>query len=91
MRIACDNIVVDAVAYRLQVTPLRRNLLPNMNALVAVMRAVKYLLQQNPPVLNLGCRIMQVVAYNGRKVVVVVVAVAVAAAAVAAAAVAVTS
>jgi len=47
-----------------------------MNVLVAIMRAVKYLLQQNPSVLNMGCRIMQVVTYNGRKVVLVVVAVA---------------
>jgi len=36
------------------------------------MRAVK-LLQQNHPVLNWGCRLMQVVLYNGRKTVVVVV------------------
>ena len=32
----------------------------------------KTLLQQNPPVLNWGCRLTQVVLYNGRKTVVVV-------------------
>ena len=45
------------------------------HVLVAVskgMRAVK-LLQQNPPVRNLGCCLMQVVVYNGRKTLVVVV------------------
>jgi len=64
-----------------QVTPLQslRNLalFLNPNVLVAVikgMRAVK-LLHQNPPVLNWGCQLMQVVLYNGCKKVLVVVAV----------------
>ena len=35
------------------------------------MRAVKTLLQQNPPVLNWGCWLTQVVLYNGYKMVVV--------------------
>ena len=35
----------------------------------------KTLLQQNPPVLNWGCRLTQDVLYNGRKMVVVVVVV----------------
>ena len=52
--------------------------LPNPNALVVIskgMQTVK-LLQQNPPVLNRGSHLMQVVLYNGRKAVVVVVVVA---------------
>jgi len=39
------------------------------------------LLQQNPPVLNSGCHLMQVVLYNSHKMVVVVVVVVAAAAA----------
>jgi len=35
----------------------------------------KSLLQENAPALNLGCRLTQVVLYNGRKTVVVVVVV----------------
>ena len=35
----------------------------------------KTLLQENPPVLDFGCRLMQVVLYNGCKMVVVVVVV----------------
>jgi len=35
----------------------------------------KTLLQQNPPVLNWGCRLWQVVLYSGRRLVVVVVVV----------------
>jgi len=58
---------------------MRTLAIPNLNALVAVskdMQAVK-LLQQNPRVLNWGCRLMQVVLYNGcKKIVVVVVIVA---------------
>jgi len=42
----------------------------------------KTLLQENPPVLNLGCQLIQVVLYNGCKMVVVVLVVVAAAAAV---------
>jgi len=49
-----------------------QHLLPNQNALVAVskgMRVVK-IHQQNPPVFNWRCRLMQVDLYNGCKMVV---------------------
>jgi len=47
---------------------------PHPNVLVTIkgMRAVKLCSNKNPPVLNYGCRLMQVVLYNGCKTVVVV-------------------
>jgi len=64
------------------ITPWRRTLAssPKPNALVAISKRMphagsKTLLEQNPPVLNYGCQLMQVVLYNGPKTVVVVVVV----------------
>ena len=54
---------------------MRKTLLPNPNAPVAVSKAFgsKTLLQQNPPVLNWECRLTQVDLYSSRKTVVVVI------------------
>jgi len=59
-----------------QVTPLRRTLVSSPSSECASCHqqgheGSKTLLQQNPPVLNCGCRLMQVVPYNGCKMVVV--------------------
>jgi len=63
-----------------QVTPLRRTLAssPNFECASCHHQAhtdSRTLLQQNPPVCNSGCWLMQIVLYNGHEMVVVVVVV----------------